>query len=218
MRILLVEDDLLIGGAVRQALQDAAMAVDWVQDGKTAMESIGLEPYELVLLDLGLPKKDGMTVLRELRAQNYNVPVIIVTARNEVQDRINGLDLGADDYIVKPFSVSELEARIRAVIRRKNGSAQPLLGNNSLSLDPASREMIVDDIRQTLSAREYAMMQALLLRPGTILSRAELEERIYGWNEEVASNAIEFIIHGLRKKFGKAIIKNVRGLGWRVDK
>jgi len=218
MRILLVEDDALIGGAVRQALQDAAMAVDWVRDGKTAVESIGLEPYELILLDLGLPKKDGMTVLRELRAQNNSVPVIIVTARNEVQDRINGLDYGADDYIVKPFSVGELEARIRAVVRRKNGSAQPLLVNNSLSLDPASREMIVDGTRETLSAREFAMMHALLLRPGAILSRGELEERIYGWNEEVASNAIEFTIHGLRKKFGKGVIKNVRGLGWRVDK
>ncbi len=218
MRILLVEDDALIGGAVRQALQDAAMAVDWVRDGKAAMESIGLEPYELILLDLGLPKKDGMMVLQELRAQNHSVPVIIVTARDEVQDRINGLDNGADDYIVKPFSVDELEARIRAVVRRKNGSAQPLLGNNHLSLDPASREMIFDDNKQILSAREYAMMQALLSRPGTILSRGELEERIYGWNEEVASNAIEFIIHGLRKKFGKSVIKNVRGLGWRVDK
>jgi len=182
MRILLVEDDELIGNAIRQALQDAAMAVDWVRDGKSAMVSIGLEAYELILLDLGLPKKDGISVLFEIRAQNNSVAVIIVTARDAVQDRINGLDLGADDYIVKPFSVGELEARIRAVIRRKNGSAQPLLSSSSLSLSMTNKELVYNEVHHTLSAREFAMMQALLSRPGAILSRNELEEDIYGCN------------------------------------
>jgi two-component system OmpR family response regulator len=218
MRILLVEDDSLIGRAVEQALQDAALAVDWVQDGDTALSAIETEEYSLVLLDLGLPKKDGYEVLRLLRQNKHTVPVIIITARDAVDDRIKGLDYGADDYLVKPFSIDELQARIRAVIRRNHGNATPLLGNDLLSLDPASHEVSCDSKVHSLSSREYALLHALMLRPGSILSRSELEERIYGWNEEVASNAIEFIIHGLRKKLGKDAIKNVRGLGWMVSK
>jgi len=218
MRILLVEDDPLVGSAVRQALQDAAFAVDWVQDGATALSSSKNEDYTLVLLDLGLPRKDGLEVLRELRQMKNTVPTIIITARDAVEDRIKGLDYGADDYLVKPFSVGELVARMRAVVRRHNGVADPLLSNGDVSLNPATREATRDDRIHVLSAREYALLYALLLRPGAILSRDDLEERIYGWNEEVASNAIEFIIHSLRKKFGKDVIKNIRGLGWMVSK
>jgi len=218
MRILLVEDDKLIGRAVRQALQDAACAVDWVQDGATALSSSKTEDYSLVLLDLGLPRKGGLEVLRELRQMKNVVPTIIITARDAVEDRIKGLDYGADDYLVKPFSVGELMARMRAVVRRNHGVADPLLSNGDVSLNPATREATRKDRFHVLSAREYALLYTLLIRPGAILSRDDLEERIYGWNEEVASNAIEFIIHSLRKKFGKDVIKNVRGLGWMVSK
>lgn len=218
MRILLVEDDPLIGKAVEQALRDASFAIDWVKDGETALAVINTEDYALMLLDLGLPKKDGFEVLRVLRQGKQVLPVIIITARDAVEDRIKGLDYGADDYLVKPFSIDELQARMRAVIRRNHGHADPLMSNSILQLNPASREAFRDDKSYLLSSREYALLHALMLRPGTILSRAELEERIYGWNEEVASNAIEFIIHGLRKKLGKDAIKNVRGLGWMVSK
>lgn len=218
MRILLVEDDSLIGRAVEQALRDAALAVDWVQDGDAVFSAIKTEDYSLLLLDLGLPKKDGFEVLRLLRQSKYSVPVIIITARDAVEDRIKGLDYGADDYLVKPFSIDELQARIRAVIRRNHGNATPLMGNDVLSLDPATRKVSCDSQVYDLSSREYGLLHALMLRPGSILSREQLEERIYGWNEEVASNAVEFIIHGLRKKLGKDTIKNVRGLGWMVNK
>lgn len=218
MRILLVEDDLLIGQAIEQALQDATLAVDWVKDGDTALLALKAEEYSLLLLDLGLPNKNGFEVLRLLRQNKHTVPVIIITARDAIEDRIKGLDFGADDYLVKPFSIDELQARIRAVIRRNNGNASPLLSNDILTLDPASREVIRNSTVFTLSSREYSLLHALILRPGSILSRTELEERIYGWNEEVASNAIEFIIHGLRKKLGKDAIKNIRGLGWMVSK
>ncbi len=217
MRILLVEDDELIGKAIKQALNDATFAVDWVQDGITALSSLTTEDYSLVLLDLGLPGKNGLDVLRELR-KTKNLPVIIITARDAVEDRIKGLDLGADDYLVKPFSIDELHARMRAVVRRNHGVANPIISNSVLDLDPATREVSRDGVSYTLSAREYALLQTLMLRPGTIFSRDNLEESIYGWNEEVASNAIEFIIHALRKKLGKDAIKNVRGMGWMVSK
>ena len=177
---------------------------------------LGLSSYGMVLLDLGLPGKDGLEVLNSIRAKKLDVPIIIITARDSIENRIEGLDAGADDYIVKPFSIEELEARIRAVVRRKSGTAEPLLTTKTLSLNPATREAMSDQIRVTLSAREYAVLHELMLRPGAILSRTELEDRTYGWNEEVASNAIEVVIHGLRKKLGKQSIKNVRGLGWMV--
>lgn len=218
MRILLAEDDELIGSAIQQALQDAALAVDWVRDGASVVAAAGVDTYDAVLLDLGLPKLDGLDVLHALRGADNPVPVIIITARDAVESRIDGLDRGADDYIVKPFSVDELEARIRAVVRRHHGVSNAQLGNSDLTLDPATRELSRNGHAQLLSAREFALMQALLLRPGAILSRDELEDRIYGWNEEVASNAVEVIIHGLRRKFGKDAILNVRGLGWRVGK
>lgn len=218
MRILLVEDDPMIGDAVSTALKDAAYAVDWVKDGTAAAHSLELGNHEAVLLDLGLPGKDGLEVLRRLRKSGSTLPVIVITARDEVAFRIKGLDLGADDYVVKPFDVQELLARIRAVIRRQGGQAFPLLSNGIVSLDPATHQAIVGETQVLLSGREFALLQALLLRPGTILSRSELEERLYGWNEEIESNAVDFLIHGVRKKLGTGIIKNVRGAGWMVEK
>ena len=218
MRILLVEDDLMIGAAVSVALKDAAYAVDWVTDGAVASSVLTNLEHQAVLLDLGLPKRDGLEVLRRLRQIGNAVPVIIITARDDVDDRIKGLDLGADDYLVKPFDVNELLARLRAIIRRHGGQASPVLTNGKVSLNPSTREARCGDTVELLSAREFALLQALLLRPGTILARAELEERIYGWNEEVESNAVDFLIHGVRKKLGAAIIKNVRGAGWMVEK
>lgn len=215
---MLVEDDAPLGNAVKLALHDASYAVDWVQDGESALRAIELEEYALILLDLGLPKKDGLEVLRELRKDKNKLPVIIITARDAVEDRIRGLDYGADDYLVKPFSIDELHARIRAVIRRNHGVADPVLSNNIITLNPVNREVSRNDQTFQLTAKEYALLHALMLRPGAILSREKLEESIYGWNEEVASNAIEFIIHALRKKLGKDVIKNVRGMGWMVSK
>lgn len=218
MRILLVEDDLMIGEAVSVALKDAAYAVDWVKDGATADRVLENVEYQAVLLDLGLPKRDGLEVLRRLRQAGNTVPVIVITARDSVDDRIKGLDFGADDYLVKPFNLNEMLARLRAIIRRQGGQATPLLTNGKVTLDLATRQAHCGDAVEMLSAREFALLQALLLRPGTILSRTELEERLYGWNEEVESNAVDFLIHGVRKKLGAHIIKNVRGAGWMVEK
>lgn len=218
VRILLVEDDLMIGEAVSVALKDAAYAVDWVKDGATADRVLENVEYQAVLLDLGLPKRDGLEVLRRLRQAGNTVPVIVITARDSVDDRIKGLDFGADDYLVKPFNLNEMLARLRAIIRRQGGQATPLLTNGKVTLDLATRQARCGDAVEMLSAREFALLQALLLRPGTILSRTELEERLYGWNEEVESNAVDFLIHGVRKKLGAHIIKNVRGAGWMVEK
>lgn len=218
MRILLVEDDPMIGEAVCVALRDAAYAVDWVRDGAAAGGTLEHGEHQAVLLDLGLPKRDGIEVLRRLRVAGNALPVIVITARDGVDERIKGLDHGADDYLVKPFDVNELLARLRSVLRRKGGQATPLLSNGTVSLDPATREARCGEAVELLSAREFALLHALLLRPGSILSRAELEERLYGWNEEVESNAIDFLIHGVRKKLGAKVIKNVRGAGWMVEK
>jgi two-component system OmpR family response regulator len=218
MRVLLIEDDRMVGAAVQQALRDAAYAVDWVTDGRTAIDAAQDETYELALLDLGLPNADGREVLRRFRALGRKLPVIIVTARDGVDDRIDGLDLGADDYLVKPFEIRELLARMRAVLRREGSGSPPVLSNGRLHLDPATREARFLDERALLTAREFAVLWALLARPGTILSRSELERQIYGWNEEVESNAIEFLIHSIRKKLAAAVIRNVRGVGWMVDR
>lgn len=218
MRILLVEDDPMIGEAVSTALKDAAYAADWVRDGVTASRTLEHGEHQAMVLDLGLPGRDGFDVLRRLREKGSNLPVIIITARDGVEERIKGLDSGADDYLVKPFAVNELLARLRAVIRRRGGQAAPLLSNGRISLDPATREARCGEVSVLLSAREFSLLQALLLRPGAILTRAELEERIYGWNEEVESNAVDFLIHGVRRKLGADVIKNVRGAGWMVSR
>ena len=216
MRILLVEDDRMIGEAITVALRDAAYAVDWVRDGETALRAIGNQEHQAILLDLGLPKRDGRQVLRDLRAMGNTLPVIIITARDALADRVDGLDLGADDYLVKPFEMDELLARLRAIIRRQGGQATPILSNGLLQLNLSTREVQYGDVQALLTAREFALLQALLLRPGAILSRAQLEERLYGWNEAVESNTIDFLIHGIRKKLGAEAIKNVRGAGWMV--
>ncbi|MBI3481041.1 MAG: response regulator transcription factor [Nitrosomonadales bacterium] len=216
MRILLVEDDQMIGEALCVALRDAAYAVDWVQDGETALRVLGNQTHQALLLDLGIPRHDGFAVLKKIRAKGDALPVIIITARDEVENRIKGLDLGADDYLIKPFDIDELLARLRATLRRQGGQAAPLLSNGRLSLNPATREASKDGVVCQLSAREFSLLQALLLRPGTILTRTQLEESIYGWNEEVESNAVDFLIHGIRKKLGADAIKNVRGAGWMV--
>ena len=218
MRVLLIEDDKMVGAAVQQALKDAAYAVDWVTDGETAITAAEHETYELALLDLGLPKADGRDVLRRLRALGRKLPVIIVTARDGVDDRIDGLDLGADDYLAKPFEIRELLARMRAVLRRQGSGAAAVLSNGKLQLDPATREASFLGQASLLTVREFALLSALLARPGSILSRGELERQIYGWNEEVESNAIEFLIHMIRKKLGATAIRNVRGVGWMVDR
>src|SRR5246127_5838781 len=219
MRVLLIEDDRMVGNAVEQALKDAAYAVDWVTDGETAIQVARSESYELALLDLGLPKADGREVLRSLRSLDRKLPVIILTARDGVDDRIEGLDLGADDYLVKPFEVRELLARMRAVLRRQGSGAAAILSNGAISLDPATYEVTFGaGASCRLTAREFSLLRALLARPGTILSRMDLERHIYGWNEEVESNAVEFLIHAIRKKIGAAAIRNVRGVGWMVDR
>jgi len=218
MRVLLVEDDRMIGAAVKEALKDAAYAVDWVKDGQTAIDIVAQDNCDLVLLDLGLPLTDGYAVLGRLRSMKRNVPVIILTARDGVDDRIAGLDRGADDFMVKPFEVRELLARMRAVLRRQGSGSSAVLTNGRLELDPATHEANFNGGTASLTAREFALLQAFLLRPGVILSRSDLEQHIYGWNEEVESNAIEYLIHAVRKKLGAHAIRNVRGVGWMVDR
>ncbi len=224
MRVLLVEDDDMIGRSLAQALGNNGWSVDWVRDGELAQSALddvangaaSEGGYACVLLDLGLPKRDGTEVLRRARAQNNPTPILVLTARDGLDDRVAGLDLGADDYLVKPFEFRELLARMRAVVRRRDGSAHSIIGNGGVQLDLTSREAIISGDRHALSAREYALMHALLERSGAILSRDQLESRIYGWGEEVSSNAVDVLIHGMRRKFGADTIRNVRGLGWRI--
>ena len=219
MRILLVEDDAMIGDSIQGALKDASYAVDWVKDGPAALTTLSCQHYDLVLLDLGLPGKDGLAVLASIRAADNPIPLLLITARDGLDDRLRGLDGGADDYVTKPFQMAELLARMRAVLRRKGGTAAPVLGNGLVSLDPVTKEASVNGGASVqLSNREFSLLQALLVRPGAILSRSELEDRMYGWGEEVESNAVEYLIHTLRRKLGNEIIKNVRGVGWMVSK
>lgn len=218
MRLLLVEDDNMIGEAVRTGLRQEGFTVDWVREAEAGEAALRTEPYALLLLDLGLPRKSGLDWLRELRRRGDPTPVLVITARDAVADRIAGLDGGADDYLVKPFDLEELAARVRAVLRRHAGRAEPLLQHGDLTLDPATRQATLKGQPVTLSAREYALLAALLERPGAILSRAQLEQRLYGWGEEVESNAVEVHIHHLRRKLGTDAIRNVRGLGYTLAK
>ena len=218
MRVLLVEDDRMIGEEVERSLRQASYAADWIRDGTLAIAALDTHTYDMVLLDLGLPGRDGHAVLAHARSRHNAVPVVIVTARDALEERIRGLDGGADDYVLKPFEMAELLARMRAVMRRKSGAAHPIMGNGVITLDPASREASTEGLTIPLTAREFSLLHALMIRPGAILSRQELEGRIYGWNEEVESNAVVFLIHTLRKKHGSAAIKNVRGVGWMVSK
>ncbi len=220
MRILLVEDDKMIAEAVSNGLKTARYAVDWVNNGNTAEQALNSQQYDLVLLDLGLPGQDGLQVLKHLRQEKNNTPVLIVTARDDLDSRLAGLDGGADDYIIKPFDLSELLARIRAVLRRQSGQSTPLLSNGAITLNPTNYQVTLSDqpMPIELSNKEFAILQALMTRPGIIHSRADLEDKIYAWGDEVESNAIDFLIHALRKKIGKEHIKNVRGVGWLVSK
>ena len=214
MRLLLVEDDSMIGAAAQQGLRQEGYIVDWVRDGREADHAVANGVYDLVLLDLGLPRRDGLSLLRAWRSRGQPVPVLIVTARDSVSDRVAGLDAGADDYLVKPFDLDELSARVRAVIRRRAGRADSLLRVGDLELDTAARRVRVKGQDVALSAREYALLEALADRPGAYLSRVQLEERLYGWDEEIASNAVEVHIHALRRKLGARVIRTVRGMGY----
>ena len=214
MRVLLVEDDTMIGESLREALRRQAMACDWVRDGRAAEAGLASERFDAVLLDLGLPQRDGLEVLRSLRARGDATPVIVLTARDALPDKVTGLDSGADDYLVKPFELDELLARLRALRRRQEGRTRSLLQVADLTLDPATREVQRGGRPVLLSAREFAVLQALLERPGAILSRAQLEDRLYGWGEELESNAISVYMHQLRKKLGDDLLHTVRGLGY----
>ncbi|HSU76354.1 MAG TPA: response regulator [Burkholderiales bacterium] len=218
MRLLLVEDDAMIGAGVRAALRQDGYVVDWVQDGAAAEAALAAEPaFALVLLDLGLPKKDGLSLLEGLRRRGKRIPVLIITARDAVADRVRGLDLGADDYLVKPFELDELSARIRALLRRHAGRADPVVEFGGFRLDPSTRKVSYLGRDVNVSGREFSLLAALLERPGRPLSRAQLEERLYGWDEEIASNTVEVHIHALRRKLDPALIRTVRGLGYSLS-
>jgi two-component system OmpR family response regulator len=218
MRVLLVEDDAMIGEAVLDVLRAEHYAADWVRDGAMADTALRTESYDLVLLDLGLPKRDGLDVLRSLRARHSAIPVLIATARDAVGDRVAGLDAGADDYVVKPYDTDELLARVRALIRRSAGRGEPVFSHKGVTLNPATREAAVDGEPVSLSAREWAVLEPMLARPGVVFSRAQLEEKLYGWKDEISSNAVEVYVHGLRKKLGSELIQTVRGLGYVVPR
>jgi len=218
VKLLLVEDDAMIGRALLDALRAESYAVNWVRDGHAADASLSTEPYDCVLLDLGLPKQDGLDVLRKLRSRGSVVPVLVATARDAINDRVAGLDAGADDYIVKPFDIDELLARIRALIRRSAGRADPVIAHKGLVLNPATREAVLNGVALQLSAREWAVLEPLLQRPGAVFSRAQLEEKLYSWKDDVSSNAVEVYIHGLRKKLGAEFIRTVRGLGYVIPR
>jgi two-component system OmpR family response regulator/two-component system response regulator QseB len=214
MRILLVEDDALLGDALQVGLRQAGHAVDWVRDGVSAETALIAEEYAAVVLDLGLPRMDGLDVLRHLRAKRKTLPVLILTARDTVDDRIRGLDAGADDYLVKPFDLGELNARLRALLRRAGGQSSPVLAAAGVTLDPATRRVECNDREVELSIKEYALLHALIQQPGRALSRAQLEQHLYAWGDEIGSNTVEVYIHHLRRKIGADAIRTLRGIGY----
>ncbi len=218
MRLLVVEDDAMIGTSLRNGLRQDGYTVDWVRDGAAAELAIAATAYDAILLDLGLPGRSGLELLAHWRARQNPVPVLIITARDTVADRVLGLDTGADDYLVKPFDLNEVSARLRALLRRRVGRAAPIIENGPLTLDPASREVRLDGNEISLSAREFGILHALMEAPGVPLSRSQLEERLYGWQEEIGSNAVEVHIHALRRKLGSDRIRNVRGVGYMVPR
>ncbi len=216
MRLLLVEDDRMIGRALKQGLSDAGIVVDWVTDVAAAELALLHDVYALVLLDLGLPGPDGMTLLKQLRARQHPISVLIITARDSLNDRLAGLNAGADDYLLKPFDLDELIARIRAVVRRSHHTGTPWLECGALRLDPEQKTVTLHGEPVALSAREFAVLETLMQRPGTVISRSQLEDSLYGWEHEIGSNAIEVHLHHLRRKLGAHVIGNVRGLGYKV--
>ncbi|HEY2677585.1 MAG TPA: response regulator [Steroidobacteraceae bacterium] len=218
MRVLLIEDDGMIAQGLQTALRQGGFAVDWMRDGQSGAAALKSSTFDVVLLDLGLPQRDGIDVLRELRKRGNSTPVIILTARDEIQHRIAGLDAGADDYIVKPFDLDEVMARMRSVLRRAAGRGDPYIQHGEVRLNPVSRTVERSGVPITLSAHEYAVLEALLQRPGAVLSRAQLEDRLYGWDEQIGSNAVEVYVHGLRRKLGSDVIRTLRGVGYFVPK
>ena len=218
MKVLLVEDDSLLGDGIRTGLMQAGFAVDWARDGLDAEHALAVETYDAVVLDLGLPKLSGTEVLRRARAGGLALPVLILTARDTVPDRVAGLDAGADDYLVKPFDLAELQARLRALIRRAHGQTAALLRHGDLELDPAARTVRWQGQPVELSAREFALLQELLSHAGRVLSKAQIEEKLYGWGEEIESNAVEVFVHHLRRKLDPGLIRTLRGVGYVIDK
>jgi two-component system response regulator QseB len=218
VRLLLVEDDAMIGASVRKGLRQDGFTIDWVQDGNAAESALANGNFDLMLLDIGLPKKSGLEVLKSIRQRHNAIPVLLLTARDSVSDRVAGLDAGADDYLGKPFDLEELAARIRALLRRQSGRTASAIQYGALTLDPASHEVHLQGEPIKLSAREFSLLEALLDRPGAVLSRMQLEEKLYGWDDEIESNTVEVYIHALRKKLGAGLIKNVRGVGYMIPK
>lgn len=218
MRVLLVEDDELLGEGTRKGLQHDGYTVDWVKDGMLADQALKTEKFDLVVLDLGLPKMPGINVLQHLRDRGDTTPVLILTARESVEDRVKGLDTGADDYLTKPFDLHELSARLRALQRRFASRAAPLLVHNDIELDPASHTVNFKGEPTNLSRREFALLHVLLENTGRVLSREHLTQSLYGWGEEVDSNALEVHVHNLRKRFGQEFIRTVRGIGYTIEK
>ena len=218
MRVLIVEDDPMIGASIRTGLRQDGYTADWARDGNSAEAAVATNEYDAILLDLGLPGRSGLELLAQWRRKKNTVPILIITARDSVDDRIAGLDTGADDYLVKPFDLNELAARLRALLRRRSGRATPVIEHGPLHLDPATHEVHLNGTAVKLSGREFALLQALLQAPGVPLSRSQLEDRLYGWEEEIGSNAVEVHIHALRRKIGSELIRNVRGVGYMVPR
>jgi two-component system OmpR family response regulator/two-component system response regulator QseB len=216
MRILVVEDDALLGDAIQAGLKLAGYAVDWMKDGVSADQALLTEPYAAAVLDLGLPRLSGLEVLQRLRSRGIAIPVLILTARDTVADRIKGLDAGADDYLVKPFDMGELSARLRALIRRSSGKPAAALAAGGVELDPATHQVRYEGVPIELPAREFAVLHALMLNAGRVLSRAQIEEQLYAWGEEIESNAVEVHIHHLRRKLFSGLIETIRGVGYLI--
>ncbi|MCW9014759.1 MAG: response regulator transcription factor [Gammaproteobacteria bacterium] len=218
MRVLLVEDDNLLGDGIKTGLQQQDYIVEWLQDGQAAVLAIGHEDYDVVVLDLGLPKLPGIEVLKQMRTLGKTVPVLILTAQDSIDDRVNGLDAGADDYLTKPFDLDELYARLRALIRRSSGRAEVVIRHGDIELNPASHQVYQAGQLVDLSRREFAVLQELMENSGRVMSRVRLEQGLYGLGEEVESNALEVYVHHLRKKLGSKLIRTIRGVGYMVDK
>ncbi len=217
MRLLLVEDDRAVGQGIRVALGSEGYTLDWLQDGASALHALRSERFDLLLLDLGLPRLDGLDLLRQIRAEQQSLPVLILTARDGTPDRIAGLDAGADDYLVKPFDVDELKARVRALLRRSQGRAQPLLEHGPISLDPSTQQVSFNGVEIAMTPMEYQLLHQLMIRPGKVVTRERLSSTLYGWQDKVESNTLEVLIHNLRKKLSPELIRTVRGVGYRIE-
>ncbi|MCD5991697.1 response regulator [Pseudomonas syringae] len=217
MRLLLVEDDRAVGQGIRVALGSEGYTLDWLQDGASALHALRSERFDLLLLDLGLPRLDGLDLLRQIRAEQQSLPVLILTARDGTPDRIAGLDAGADDYLVKPFDVDELKARVRALLRRSQGRAQPLLEHGPISLDPSTQQVSFNGVEIAMTPMEYQLLHQLMIRPGKVVTRERLSSTLYGWQDKVESNTLEVLIHNLRKKLSAELIRTVRGVGYRIE-